>query len=93
VTRNRHSVVSASLDPKALAVVRKAFDAAWITIAGNYGSEHAIESSRAMLASIILEIADDAILDADQIKHAALQIMSCAAQPVPLRDPTRTAYH
>jgi hypothetical protein len=92
VTRNRHSVVSASLDPKALAVVRKAFDAAWTTIAGNYGSEHAIESGRAM-ASIILEIAGDAILDADQIKHAALQIMSCAAQPVPLRDPTRTAYH
>jgi hypothetical protein len=92
MTRNPH-FVSASLDPKALAVARKAFDAAWKSIEGNYGSEGAIKRSRTMLASIILEIAGDGILDAEQIKHAALQIMSCAAQPVPLRNPTRTTYH
>jgi hypothetical protein len=93
VTRNRHSVASVNLDPKALAVARKAFDAAWTLIAGNYGSERAIEKSRTMLATVILDIAGDGILDADQITHAALQIMSCAEQSVPLPNPARTTYH
>jgi hypothetical protein len=76
-----------------LAVARQAFDAAWTLIAGNYGSEHAIERNRTMLASIILDIAGDGILDADEIEQAALQVMSCAAQPVSLPNPTRTTYH
>jgi hypothetical protein len=66
---------SASYDPGKLQLLGQAFNKVWKDIAGNYGAVETIEDRRRRLALIILEIANIAERDLDEIKSDALAIM------------------
>ena len=73
----RALIDGASYGPDALKVMGQAFDEAWSTIAGNFGSDpQDIEKARLRLANAILSIADEDSRDVDVLKRAALQRMA-----------------
>jgi hypothetical protein len=75
----RKLIGSIALGPEALTVIGKAFDRAWIEIAGNFGSDpREIEAARLKLADAFLCLAhaNGDLLDPDVLKRAALQHMA-----------------
>ena len=75
-------VNSAPLGPDALKVLGQAFDEAWQSIEGNFGSDDASrELARLRLADLMLLIANDDSRDVEALKHEALQAMAMEYQP------------
>jgi hypothetical protein len=73
----RKLIDGASYGPDALKAIGKAFDEAWLTIAGNYDSA-SIEAARLMLARAILSVADEDSRDVEVLKRGASQAMALA---------------
>ena len=68
-----------ALEPEAVTVIGRAFDRAWVEIAGNFGSDpQVIEAARLRLANAFLCLAhaNGDLLDPDVLKRAALQRMA-----------------
>ena len=67
----------ASFGPEALKAIGRAFDDAWLEIAGNIGNDRQdIDAARLRLANAILSIADDDTRNVAVLKRAALQRMA-----------------
>ena len=63
-----------SFGPEVLKAIAQAFDEAWDSIAGNFGSEaRASETARSKLANALLEAARDGNRDPETLKAAALE--------------------
>ena len=66
-----------SLEPEVLKAVTQAFDQAWASIAGNFGSDPAvIDAARAKLAKALLSVAGEDGVDVEALKNGALQAMA-----------------
>jgi hypothetical protein len=64
----------ASFGPDALRAIAEAFDAVWVDIAGNFGSNPAdVERARLRLARAMLSIASEDSRDIEVPKQAALE--------------------
>jgi hypothetical protein len=73
----RRLIDGASFGPDALKVITQAFDAAWDTIEGNFGTDPAtIEAARLLLANAVLSVASNDSRDVEVLKNAALQVMA-----------------
>jgi len=73
----RKLIDGASYGPEALRAVGQAFDAAWIEIAGNFGSDtQDIERARLRLAKAMLSVANEESRDVEVLKRAALERMA-----------------
>jgi len=77
---NHHEGASAhrwSLLWTALKVISRAFDTAWLEIAGNFGDDSGdIERARNKLANALLSVASEDSRDEELLKQAALQRMA-----------------
>jgi hypothetical protein len=70
----RQMIDGASFGPDALNAMGQAFDQAWQTIAGNFGSDpHDIERARLRLATALLSVASEDSRDVEALKRGALQ--------------------
>jgi hypothetical protein len=75
--RARFLIDGMSFGPEALNVLGQAFDAAWESIAGNFGdSPSDIERARLKLAEALLSVASEDSRDVQVLKIAALQLMA-----------------
>jgi hypothetical protein len=75
--RARRLIDGASFGPETLKALGQAFDAAWETIAGNFGGDPAdIERARLRLAEALLSVASEDSRDAEVLKIAALEAMA-----------------
>ena len=75
VVKARQRIGSASYSPAVLAVLYKAFDAAWDEVAPTVSKRpDAIEAARRRLADIILSLAKRDSSDAELIKKQAVQM-------------------
>jgi hypothetical protein len=73
----RAFIDGASLGPDALKVIGRAFDAAWLQIAGNFGDDpRDIERARYRLATAVLSVAGEDSRDVTALKRAALEAMA-----------------
>jgi hypothetical protein len=73
----RQLIENAAFGPETLRVLFQAFDDAWESIAGNFGSDpSSVETARTKLAGIILDIARNGGSDPVEIKNAALRAMA-----------------
>ena len=73
---------SASLGSAALKVLGQAFDEAWQSIDGNFGSdETSRELARLRLADLMLLIVNDDTRDVEALKHEALEALAMEYQP------------
>jgi hypothetical protein len=73
----RHLIDGASFGPEALKAIGEAFDAAWESVKGNFGSDPiVIEGARLALANALLSIADEDSRDVDVLTRAALETMA-----------------
>jgi hypothetical protein len=73
----RQLIDGASFGPEALKAIGKAFDQAWVQVAGNFGTDPAtIEAARLRLAKAILSIADEESRDPAILRQAALERMA-----------------
>ena len=69
---------------EALKALGSAFDAAWLEIAGNFGSDpHDIEKARHRLATALLSVASEDSRDVEVLKRAALEAMALAYREKP----------
>ena len=76
-TNARELIGGASFGPEALKALGEAFDAAWATIAGNFGNDPGdAEKARLRLANALLSIASEDSRDVEVLKRAALQRMA-----------------
>ncbi len=67
----------ASFGPEAMKALGAAFDAAWASIAGNFGDEPGVvEAARLKLADAVLAVASEGSRDSEVLKIAALQVMA-----------------
>jgi hypothetical protein len=71
----RQLIDGASYGPDALKVIVKAFDEAWVMIAGNYDSA-SVEAARLKLANAVLSVAREDSRDVEALKQAALEVMT-----------------
>jgi hypothetical protein len=71
----RQLIDGASYGPDALKVIVKAFDEAWVMIAGNYDSA-SVEAARLKLAKAVLSVAREDSRDVEALKQAALEAMA-----------------
>jgi hypothetical protein len=63
--------------PKALKVMVRAYDKAWRSVAGNFGSDpQSIKAGRLKLADALLSVATERSRDVDALKNAALEVMA-----------------
>jgi hypothetical protein len=75
----RQLIDGASYGPEALAAMGRAFDEAWLAIAGNFGGDPTdIEKARYRLANALLSVASEDNYDAEALKRAALETMALA---------------
>jgi hypothetical protein len=73
----RKLIDGAAFGPDALKAIGKAFDEAWLEIAGNFGTDPLqIEAARLRLAEAVLSVAHEDSRDAATLKRAALQRMA-----------------
>jgi hypothetical protein len=73
----RRLIEGANFDPDTLAVIFKAFDAAWVEIAHHFGDlPRDIEGGRVHLAHAILSLAHADTKNAERLKHDALLVMA-----------------
>ena len=71
----RQLIDGTSYGPEALKAIGKAFDDAWLTIAGNFSSE-AAEAARINLANAILSVASEDSRDVEALKRGGLVAMA-----------------
>jgi hypothetical protein len=84
----RQLVEGASFGPEALKAMGEAFDAAWTTIAGNFGHDPVdIEKARLRLAHALLSVASDDSRDVEALKTRTLEAMALAYRKRPSADP------
>ena len=70
-------IANAAYGPEGLKQVYKAFDDAWLTIGPGVGNDPlAVEAVRVRLSNIILGLANNGNLDAEQLTHAAVRLMT-----------------
>jgi hypothetical protein len=73
----RRLIQGASHDPATLKALSQAFDGAWATIAGKYGTAPAdVENARLRLAKALLFVAPTIGMDVRALKRAALEAMA-----------------
>jgi hypothetical protein len=72
----RRLIESAAFEPSTLAVIFKAFDAAWREIAHHFPDDD--EHARLRLGHAVLAVAREDSTDAEQVKRDALQVMALA---------------
>ena len=73
----RNLVDSAAYGPETLKAMSQAFDEAWLTIAGNFGSDpQDIEDARLRLAKALLSVACEDSREVEALKKGALQAMA-----------------
>jgi hypothetical protein len=66
-------------DPQSLKAIGRAFDEAWIEIAGNFGGDPAaMRAGRLKLADALLTAADEGNDDVEALKQAALKLLASA---------------
>jgi hypothetical protein len=74
---SRRFIDAAWYGPEVLNVLTQAFDEAWRTIAGNFGSDpDDIERARLRLAEALLSVASEDSRDVEALKNGALQAMA-----------------
>jgi hypothetical protein len=72
----RELISNASYGPDQLKVLGKAFDDAWGQIAPHVsGKPSGVEAARLKLAQIVMSLAKDGLLDAQQLTDAAVEAM------------------
>ena len=75
--KERLLIRSTAFEPDALKVLFKAFDDAWDHLAPKFGTDQlAIENARLELANVILGVANEESTDPEELKAAALRVMS-----------------
>jgi hypothetical protein len=73
----RRLIDGASFGPDALKAIGEAFDEAWKTIEGNFGSNpQEVETARLKLANALLSVASHDSRDVEVLKRAALEVMA-----------------
>ncbi len=73
----RKLIGHAAYDPETLDIIGQAFDAAWHSIAANFGDDPAvIETARLKLATAVLAVAQPDSRDVVVLKLAALEAMA-----------------
>jgi hypothetical protein len=73
----RQLVDSGSFGPETLKVARQAFDDAWSSVAGHFGTDPgAIEAARLKLANAILALCHEEMGDPVALKKAALGVLA-----------------
>ena len=78
----RQLISRASYGPETLTVLFKAFDDAWQQLAPKHGDDPlAIEAARLRLANTILSLASEDSKDSEQLKAAALRVISLNEPP------------
>ena len=71
-----HQIIDgASYGPDTLKAIGKAFDEAWLIIAGNFSSD-TTEPARLRLADALLSVASEDSHDVDDLKRGALEAMA-----------------
>ena len=71
----RQLIDGASFGPDALKAIGQAFDGAWKTIEGNFGSDpQEVETARLKLANALLSIASNDSRDVEVLQRAALEV-------------------
>jgi hypothetical protein len=70
----RELIEGASYGPEALKAIGRAFDEAWVSIAGNFGDDE-IAAARLRLANAMLAVAKDNSRDVEAMKREALDRM------------------
>jgi hypothetical protein len=70
----RELINGASYGPDALKVIGRAFDEAWLSIAGNFSDEQ-VAAARLRLANAVLSVAHEGSRDVDALKRQALEAM------------------
>jgi hypothetical protein len=70
----RALIDGASFGPDALKVIGRAFDEAWVSIAGNFSAEQTA-AARLRLANAVLSVADEDSRDVEALKQRALEVM------------------
>jgi hypothetical protein len=75
--RARQLIDGASFGPDTLRVITQAFEAAWMQIASNFGTDpEDIDDARYNLATALLSVASEDSRDVEVLKQAALQRMA-----------------
>lgn len=73
----RQIIENVAFGPEALRIVFEAYDEAWKSIEGNFGSDPATaEAARSRLANIVLTVARDGACDVGALKATALRLMA-----------------
>ena len=70
----RDLIDGASFGPDALRVIGRAFDEAWVSIAGNFSREQ-VAGARLRLANAVLSAANEQSRDVEALKRRALEAM------------------
>ena len=84
----RQLIDGASYGPEALKAMGQAFDEAWQTIEGNFGSDpQDIEKARLRLARALLSVASEDSRDVEVLKRGALQSMALSYGKRPASEP------
>jgi hypothetical protein len=77
-----------SFGPEAMKAIGQAFDDAWKTIEGNFGTDaHEVDAARLRLATAILSIANDDSRDVEALKRSALEAMALSYRQKPANEP------
>src|SRR6266481_9765457 len=77
IMKARQHIDGTSFGPEALKVLGQAFDEAWQSIAGDFGTDPAVvETARWKLADAILSVASDHSRNVEELKSAALRVMA-----------------
>jgi hypothetical protein len=73
----RRLIEGASYDPETLKALGQAFDGAWATIAGNFGTDsNDVEKARLRLATALLSVASEHGRNIQALMQGALQAMA-----------------
>ena len=73
----RQFLEGASFGPETLKTIGQAFDQAWSSIAGNFGTDASdTEKARMRLATALLSVASEHSRDVGVLKRAALEAMA-----------------
>ena len=70
----RDLIDGASFGPDALRVIGRAFDEAWVSIAGNFSTEQ-VAGARLRLANAVLSASNEQSRDVEALKRRALEAM------------------
>jgi len=84
----RALIDGASFGPDALKTIGRAFDDAWVQIAGNFGDDPKdIQEARLRLANAMLSVASEDSREVEVLKRAALEAMALGYRNRPAPTP------